>query len=287
MSEWDPMADMLADGPPDDEPWFPAEPESEPTVIEATAGLRGQDGPLAQAARASLDTAVARVEKITDELEAARHAVADAHGDVAVAVAKRDDYLAATEKPGWMRLAAQEAVATAERLAERRTKKMGRLEDSLARAQRAVAEATAALLAARAVEAETPLDEAAPGEPPKPYFHNVYAFFEGFLAHVYARDLHAQDTERSWCPLWWEHAEATARLEALWKAFEALRLDPGVGASVWWRDHADPTMRVLLSPTGPFARCTEGHELLPRLPAVRPADKLLALGTESTSSQTP
>ena len=43
------------------------------------------------------------------------------------------------------------------------------------------------------------------------------------------------------------------RLEALWRAWEHLRLDPSTGMSVWWRDHADHHMSVLMDPEGPFA----------------------------------
>ena len=27
----------------------------------------------------------------------------------------------------------------------------------------------------------------------------------------------------TWCPLWWQHPEANARLEALWRAWEVCR----------------------------------------------------------------
>ena len=49
-------------------------------------------------------------------------------------------------------------------------------------------------------------------------------------------------TQRTWCPEWWRHAEAPSRLEALWRAWEHLRLDPATGMSVWFRDHADHHM---------------------------------------------
>ncbi|MGV0111135.1 DUF4913 domain-containing protein [Arthrobacter sp. CP30] len=32
---------------------------------------------------------------------------------------------------------------------------------------------------------------------------------------------------------------AVSRLNALWRAWETLRLDPGTGMSDWWRIHAD------------------------------------------------
>lgn len=36
-------------------------------------------------------------------------------------------------------------------------------------------------------------------------------------------------------------------MEALWRAWEHLRLDGATGISVWWKDHADHHMSVLLA----------------------------------------
>jgi hypothetical protein len=61
-----------------------------------------------------------------------------------------------------------------------------------------------------------------------------------------------------WCPTWWEHEEALARLHALWMAWQELT-DPEAGGwtgpSSWHRDHLDPAIRELRAPDGPFARC--------------------------------
>lgn len=55
-------------------------------------------------------------------------------------------------------------------------------------------------------------------------------------------------------------AEAVSRIEALWTAWEHLRLDGATGISVWWGDHADHHMRVFLDPQGPFYNCDKvGH----------------------------
>jgi hypothetical protein len=98
------------------------------------------------------------------------------------------------------------------------------------------------------------------------FYPDVAAFVAGFLAPVFAREWHEQDTERRWCSSWWLHTEAVVRLEALWKAWETLRHDPGTGASSWLRDHADPTLQALTHPLGPFARCKPGrHHTLPPL----------------------
>jgi hypothetical protein len=50
---------------------------------------------------------------------------------------------------------------------------------------------------------------------------------------------------------WWKHADAIARLEALWRAWEHLRQDPHAGMSVWFRDHADHHMEADAVARGP------------------------------------
>jgi Domain of unknown function (DUF4913) len=41
----------------------------------------------------------------------------------------------------------------------------------------------------------------------------------------------------------------------LWRAWEHLRLDCATGISVWFKDHEDHHMSVLLDPRGPFYKC--------------------------------
>jgi hypothetical protein len=98
---------------------------------------------------------------------------------------------------------------------------------------------------------------AATASTPAPYFENVCEFVEQWLLPTYRRSVRGHD--RVWCPRWWEHAEALSRLDALWRAWEVLRLDPGTGLSVWWRDHCDHHMTVLLDANGPFKGCEDGH----------------------------
>jgi hypothetical protein len=97
-------------------------------------------------------------------------------------------------------------------------------------------------------------------EPPELYYPDVVAFVTEQLVPMYRRPLGGPSV--TWCPQWWRHAEAIARLEALWRAWEHLRLDPATGMSVWFRDHADHHMAVLLSSDGPFKGCKpkEGHD---------------------------
>ena len=74
-----------------------------------------------------------------------------------------------------------------------------------------------------------------------------------YFTRVYARPLGG---EWRWCPSWVEHPEAAVRLDALWRSWETLRSDPGLGMSTWLRDHLDPQLTVLLGNRGPFARCS-------------------------------
>lgn len=86
---------------------------------------------------------------------------------------------------------------------------------------------------------------------PQLYYGSVDEFVRDYLIHTYRRRING--THRVWAAEWWRYEEAIGRLEALWRAWEHLRLDPTTGASVWWRDHADPHMTALMSPDGPFA----------------------------------
>lgn len=87
---------------------------------------------------------------------------------------------------------------------------------------------------------------------PETRYASLPDFVTNFLVQIWRRELLAG----CWCDLWWEHPEAVLRLEATWDAFEALRLEPGTGVSVWTRDHLDYHMRVLTTrETSPFYMC--------------------------------
>ena len=92
---------------------------------------------------------------------------------------------------------------------------------------------------------------------PRTYFVSMMEWFERWLRPTYRRSTHGD--LREWCEQWWQHAEALSRMDALWRAWEALRLDPGTGLSVWWRDHADHHLAALLDADGPFKACGDGH----------------------------
>ena len=93
-----------------------------------------------------------------------------------------------------------------------------------------------------------------------PLYGSLPDFVGNYLAQVYRRSVDGRN--RTWCPHWWAHPEAVARLGALWRGFEALQADPDTGVSVWFRDHADHHMAVLFDPDGPFRGCSpeKGHQ---------------------------
>ncbi len=115
------------------------------------------------------------------------------------------------------------------------------------------------------------------GRAPQLFYPTLDAFVAKLLAPTYRRVVDGR--HRTWCPQWWRHAEAIARLEAMWRSWEHLRQDPATGVSVWFRDHADPHMAVLLDPDGPFKHCSPEKGHLPRaepLPLVDPPPGLFS-----------
>ncbi|CAL9534405.1 DUF4913 domain-containing protein [Streptomyces sp. enrichment culture] len=88
---------------------------------------------------------------------------------------------------------------------------------------------------------------------------NLALWVSDLLLPVYGREV---TSAQPWCPRWWEHLEAVARLHALWLAWQEYT-DPEAGASgpaVWHRDHLGPVMAELRAPNGPFAGCRpDGH----------------------------
>lgn len=113
-------------------------------------------------------------------------------------------------------------------------------------------------LAGQAAEGNAPADDG--GEEPEAqlYYGSVDEFVGEYLRHVYRRSINGRS--RVWAARWWEYDEAVIRLEALWRAWEHLRMDPSTGMSVWFRDHADPHMAVLMDPDGPFAAADANSE---------------------------
>lgn len=113
----------------------------------------------------------------------------------------------------------------------------------------------------------------------EPFYDSLPSFVHQFLLPNWRRQL----GRGQWCRVWWEHSEAILRLEALWDAFESLRLEPGTGTSVFLRDHLDPHMRSLTDrETTPFYKCDPDkdlHQVPDVLPTLAPPAGMF-LGTE-------
>jgi Domain of unknown function (DUF4913) len=93
--------------------------------------------------------------------------------------------------------------------------------------------------------------------PPEPGFSNCATWVAKWLCPNLEREI---KRTFEWCPQWWDHPEAVQRLEALWRAWEFLRLEPGTGMSTWWVDHADAHLALLCNPDiGPFGHCHTTH----------------------------
>ena len=91
-------------------------------------------------------------------------------------------------------------------------------------------------------------------------YSSAVEFFVELFAQSYVREVN-EGAASAWCPEWYKHPEALIRMEAIWRAWEHLRLEPALGISTWWLNHADPHMRVLTDKEGPFKKCAyDGHK---------------------------
>lgn len=97
----------------------------------------------------------------------------------------------------------------------------------------------------------------------------IVDWVETVLFPVYVRPLKQQQFR--WCETWWKHPEAWVRFEACRRAWETLAADPGIGFSVWHRDHLDPMLTALLIDTGTFTNCTHSSSSLTTTPKHAPA----------------
>ena len=88
----------------------------------------------------------------------------------------------------------------------------------------------------------------------EPVYPGVEDWVSDYFLPMFRRTLGG---EYRWCAQWWLHGEAISRLTALWQAWEVHRLQPGTGISVWYRDHLDHHLPVLLGARGPFYQCSE------------------------------
>lgn len=84
---------------------------------------------------------------------------------------------------------------------------------------------------------------------------SVYEFTDQLLAPLYGAT-EARIRSVNWSARWWAHPEAVARLDALWRRYEMLRVEePATYMETFLRVHADYHMRQIMSETGAFADC--------------------------------
>lgn len=185
-------------------------------------------------------------------LDAAHQALARAEDVVREAAEKNAEALS-----GWLRAAAAETLAQAERTRDRAAADV----EQIAREVDA-AKANAAQETKDEKESQPLPGEAAAAQEESPLvYQSAEEFLHEHLLPLYNRIIDPRNGK--WCRQWFLHPEAVSRVEALWRAWEHFRLDPATGMSVWWRDHADPHMAVLLSQKGPFHPCNNGRHHTP------------------------
>jgi hypothetical protein len=128
--------------------------------------------------------------------------------------------------------------------------------------------------------AQTALEEGSAAEDedddtPSLYYPSLDAWVREWLVPLYRRKVGEEGrADRRWAAEWFRSDEAVARLDALWRAWEFLRLDARTGMSVWFRDHADHHMAVLMSPGGPWGTSKDIATSLDPLPYAKPDPKL-------------
>lgn len=183
---------------------------------------------------------VPNMEQAKNRLADAQNALKDAEEEVRAAREKSGEELSS-----WLKAAATQSLAQAERKRNRAVQDVAQATDAIAQAQAKENQPSPSVVA----DHNTTSLEQEPGP--------VYATSEEFLIDqllpMYIRIIDSKNG--TWCRKWYLHAEALSRVDALWRAWEHFRLDGKTGMSVWWRDHADPHMAVLLNQKGPFHEC--------------------------------
>lgn len=97
-----------------------------------------------------------------------------------------------------------------------------------------------------------------------PRYETLDSWVREYFAPTFGRPIGG---DLRWCRRWQEHPEAITRLEALWRSWEALRLNPATGMATWLANFLDPQLAALLSRSGPFAQCgIDRHEPQASLP---------------------
>lgn len=111
-------------------------------------------------------------------------------------------------------------------------------------------------------------------EPPQ-YDQELRALVEWVECVLVPGYLGEPSADARWCPRWFDHTVALARLHACWLAWQELT-DPAtcgyLGPSTWHRDHLDPCIQQLRAPNGPLSGCTKGeHQIAHRMPSIVPS----------------
>jgi homoserine trans-succinylase len=65
---------------------------------------------------------------------------------------------------------------------------------------------------------------------PELVYSSAVEFFAELLAQSYVREVNEGATF-AWCPEWYKHPEALIRVEAIWRAWEHLRLEPPLASA--------------------------------------------------------
>ena len=118
---------------------------------------------------------------------------------------------------------------------------------------------------------------------PQPVYPSLDAWVEDWLASAGRRMLR---NSVKWCPSWWAHPEAVARLGALWAAWEVAYAEGGGSMSQWWVYHFDSHWPALSDAQGPFAGCDPDRPCVPapRLPLVPVPGELIPPDVEEEPS---
>jgi hypothetical protein len=119
-------------------------------------------------------------------------------------------------------------------------------------------------------------DEASdePEEGPQLFYGSADEFVRERLIHMYTRRVGGGNASFRWAADWWRYPEALSRIDALWRAWEHLRLDGATGISRWWIEHADHHMPILMSGEGPFAKSEDSNKPGEPLPYTPPPEGL-------------
>lgn len=123
-------------------------------------------------------------------------------------------------------------------------------QDRLDEAEKALADLRQEGIDAEADEADNELDNEIEQGVPGLVYANAADWVENYLLEMWR-----PGPSGKWCRRWWLHPEATTRIEALWRSWEALRLDGPTGMSTWLRDHYDPHMDRLSASGGVLGLC--------------------------------